>query len=179
MLCCCSAALRQGLNGCRLTFGFCLCLTGPSSGGLVYDHQPKWWPPCVVIPRQIPASVGEDQGAHHPRGGAGDGEVEDRVNADSLTAHSVFMSLNDRVFISTGARSRVWGELGQRRCACGECSVFNFQASSPYLFYSPDITCDIASHWPVLGELGLRFCWWVCLKTDFCPCNIKMQSSCF
>lgn len=77
------------------------------------DHQPKRRSHCVVIPRQIPASVGEDQGAHHPGGGARDGEVQDRAdtdrsNRDSNTyTHSFFVSLNDPVFIFTGARSRV------------------------------------------------------------------------
>lgn len=52
----------------------CLHLTGSPQGGLVSDHQPQRRPPGVGLPRQVPASVGEDQGAHHPGGGEGDGE---------------------------------------------------------------------------------------------------------
>ena len=83
---CYSSSLRR-LNPSRLTFGPSLRLAGPSSGGLVSDHQPKRWPHCVVISRQIPAPVGEDQGAHHPGGGTGDGEVADRADTDDFTAH--------------------------------------------------------------------------------------------
>lgn len=100
---CYSSPLRR-LNPSRLTFGPSLCLAGPSSGGLVSDHQPKRWPHCVVISRQIPAPVGEDQGAHHPGGGAGDGEVADRADTDDFTAHgfsvfywpSLFLSWQER-----------------------------------------------------------------------------------
>ena len=74
---CYFSSLRR-LNPSRLTFGPSLRLTGPSSWGLVSDHQPQRWPHCVVISRQIPAPVGEDQGAHHPGGGTGDGEVGGR-----------------------------------------------------------------------------------------------------
>lgn len=111
--------------------GSSLRLTGPSSGGLVSDDQPKWWSHCVGISRQIPASVGEDQGAHHPGGGTGDGEVEGRVDgqfdiySETYTnTKFFFVSLNDSVFVLTGARSRVWGKHGQRRCACSKCSSF-------------------------------------------------------
>lgn len=106
-------------------------LTGPSSGGLVYEHQSKRRPPRHIIPRQITAPVGEDQGANHPWGGTGDGEMEDRVDAHTLTTHIVFVSLNGAVFILTGARGRVWGEHGQRRCACGEHSISHLY---PYSF---------------------------------------------
>lgn len=48
-------------------------------------HQPKRRPPRVVISRQVPASLGEDEGAHHPGGRKGDGEVEDRAHKDDVT----------------------------------------------------------------------------------------------
>lgn len=38
-------------------------------------HQPQRRSPGVFVSRQVPASVGADQGAHHPGGGAGDGEL--------------------------------------------------------------------------------------------------------
>lgn len=94
----CSAALEQRLNTSGLTFGSSLCLTGSSPRGLVSDHQPKWRPHCVIVPRQKPAPVGQDQGAHHPGGGAGDGEAEDGPDADDLTTFSFFVSLNHPLF---------------------------------------------------------------------------------
>lgn len=51
-----------------------VCFTGPPPGGLVLHHQSERRPLGVVLSRQIPAPVGEDEGAHHPGGGAGDGE---------------------------------------------------------------------------------------------------------
>lgn len=48
-------------------------IIGSPSGSVVSNHQPERGPYCVVLSRQVPAAVGEDQGAHHPGGGAGDG----------------------------------------------------------------------------------------------------------
>lgn len=36
--------------------------------------QPQRRPPGVGVSRQVAAPVGENQGAHHPGGGTGDGE---------------------------------------------------------------------------------------------------------
>lgn len=38
-------------------------------------HQPQRRSPGVVVSRQVAASLGADQGTHHPGGGAGDGEL--------------------------------------------------------------------------------------------------------
>lgn len=54
--------------------GLSLPPPGSSSGGVVSGHQPQRGPRGDCVPRQVPASVGEDQGARHPGGGARDGE---------------------------------------------------------------------------------------------------------
>lgn len=66
--------------------------------------------------------MGEDEGAHHPGGGAGDGEEGGRGRGRGVQAVGFHLASRFGWTVLTGARSRVRGELVKGRRAGGEIS---------------------------------------------------------
>lgn len=72
------------------------------------DHQPQRRPHRVLVPRQVPAPVGEDEGAHHPGGGAGDGEnLGAGGEGGGIKAVRFHIMPTYRLIVLAGARSRI------------------------------------------------------------------------